>query len=603
ILHSAASTESIAQLAMGGFEENVGGYRGYRVGIDLSIWLGHMQSLSRKPQNGKNAGIRLLFFRCARLLAMPILPVFVFDGLQRPAYKRGKDRKYSLPNSENLYALIEAFGFECHQAPGEAEAELAYLNNIGAIDAIWMDASDVFVFGALTILRSCASDTLSSNRSHLVVTSEGKQDDNHVHVYCSTDLLVGSIQLDRNGLILIALLRGGDYHKVNQPISYISDCIDACLQGVNGVGIKIAHALARCGFGLSLATAVQSLQHDEFSNALTQWRSEIVQELYTDSRGQLGRRHQKLAANFPQDFPDLQIYRAYAQPITSGSNGDAVRITWYRPFDLAALAGLCEHYFNWAGRDELLERFRSQIWHGALCRALRQSILEADGAGALIQPSAPGLGNLVVQIHGSRTHSSTDKLRELSVEIAPSQLADIARRGTLGTRIPSPDTTQARAATEHLRPMPSSPLRVWIPAALLRAALPELVREFEDIEGDKQHQKGKKRAARNDSSDSSASDSDMPPRKAARMTSPAGQHIQQQPGASSSGIASSSKISTQVIEISSSEDEMSGTAGVVIEISSSEDDTPVTRASAGGRAGQGLALSDDVIVIPSSDEE
>ncbi|EJD43139.1 PIN domain-like protein, partial [Auricularia subglabra TFB-10046 SS5] len=472
VLHPAASTVSLTQLAVRGFEENTGGYRGYRVGIDLSIWLGHMQFLSKKPECGKNTGIRLLFFRCAHLLAMSILPVFVFDGLQWPAYKHGKARKYSLSNYGNLYALIEVFGFECHQAPGEAEAELAHLNRIGVIDAIWTDDSDVFLFGATL----SPSTTLSANRAHPVINREGKQDDNHVHVYTAIDLLTNdTIQLDRDGLILVALLRGGDYHG-----------------GVEGVGIRIAHALARCGFGQSLAAAVQSLQQDEFSNALAQWRSEIVQELYTNSRGQLGRRHQKLAADFPQDFPDLQIYRAYAQPITSGSNGKAVHINWYRPLDIAALAGHCELYFDWAGRSELLERFRSQVWPGALCRALRQRILEADGAGALIQPSAPGLENLVVQIHGSRTHPSTDKLRELSVEIAPGQLADITRRGTSGIRIPSPKTTQARAATEHLRPTPSSPLRVWIPAALLQAALPELVREFEDVDGDRQRQKGKK---------------------------------------------------------------------------------------------------------------
>jgi holliday junction resolvase YEN1 len=39
------------------------------------------------------------------------------------------------------------------QAPGEAEAELAHLNCIGAVDAVLTGDSDAFVFGAMTVIR------------------------------------------------------------------------------------------------------------------------------------------------------------------------------------------------------------------------------------------------------------------------------------------------------------------------------------------------------------------------------------------------------------------------------------------------------------------
>lgn len=39
------------------------------------------------------------------------------------------------------------------QAPGEAEAELAYLNQIDLIDAVWTDDSDIFIFGAKRVFR------------------------------------------------------------------------------------------------------------------------------------------------------------------------------------------------------------------------------------------------------------------------------------------------------------------------------------------------------------------------------------------------------------------------------------------------------------------
>jgi Holliday junction resolvase YEN1 len=39
------------------------------------------------------------------------------------------------------------------QAPGEAEAELAYLNRWGSIDAIYTKDGDALAFGATTVLR------------------------------------------------------------------------------------------------------------------------------------------------------------------------------------------------------------------------------------------------------------------------------------------------------------------------------------------------------------------------------------------------------------------------------------------------------------------
>lgn len=39
------------------------------------------------------------------------------------------------------------------KAPGEAEAELAYLNRIGVIDAVLSDDVDTFLFGAKMVVR------------------------------------------------------------------------------------------------------------------------------------------------------------------------------------------------------------------------------------------------------------------------------------------------------------------------------------------------------------------------------------------------------------------------------------------------------------------
>lgn len=41
------------------------------------------------------------------------------------------------------------------KAPGEAEAELAYLNRVGIIDGVLSDDVDNFLFGAVTVIRKC----------------------------------------------------------------------------------------------------------------------------------------------------------------------------------------------------------------------------------------------------------------------------------------------------------------------------------------------------------------------------------------------------------------------------------------------------------------
>ena len=49
--------------------------------------------------------------------------------------------------------MLDIFGIEWREAKGEAEAELAFLNSVGIIDAIMTDDVDAFLFGATTIIR------------------------------------------------------------------------------------------------------------------------------------------------------------------------------------------------------------------------------------------------------------------------------------------------------------------------------------------------------------------------------------------------------------------------------------------------------------------
>ena len=98
-----------------GFEANSDGKRGFRVGIDASIWFYH----ATYGREGENPELRTLFFRCTRLMTMPFLPLFVFDGPKRPDVKRGK--RISGKNHwmvQGMQEIISAFGFEWRMASG-----------------------------------------------------------------------------------------------------------------------------------------------------------------------------------------------------------------------------------------------------------------------------------------------------------------------------------------------------------------------------------------------------------------------------------------------------------------------------------------------------
>ena len=82
-----------------------------------SIWMNEAQmaiSCAKGPgtQAGENSVLRDLFFCLCRLLALLVIPIFVFDGNERPSVKQGvkvKGKAHWL--TEWFQCFIEAFGF------------------------------------------------------------------------------------------------------------------------------------------------------------------------------------------------------------------------------------------------------------------------------------------------------------------------------------------------------------------------------------------------------------------------------------------------------------------------------------------------------------
>ena len=120
-------------------------------------------------QFGQNPELRTLFYRLSRLLSCCIDAVFVFDGPNRAKVKRGKQVR-SIPHwlTTGMQEMLDAFGFTWYtvsnnmlyivnlfthsKAAGDAEAELAWLNRNGQIDAVISEDSDTLVFGAPVVI-------------------------------------------------------------------------------------------------------------------------------------------------------------------------------------------------------------------------------------------------------------------------------------------------------------------------------------------------------------------------------------------------------------------------------------------------------------------
>lgn len=91
------------------------------------------------PMNlGPNAALRSLYYRVCKMLGDGILACFVFDGPKRPSFKRDQfvQGNYNSGMVKNLKEMLETLGMEWRVAAGEAEAELAAMEERGEIDAV-----------------------------------------------------------------------------------------------------------------------------------------------------------------------------------------------------------------------------------------------------------------------------------------------------------------------------------------------------------------------------------------------------------------------------------------------------------------------------------
>ncbi|KAJ7839363.1 PIN domain-like protein [Mycena olivaceomarginata] len=365
------------------------------MGIDASIWMYQASNAITfsNAQPGPNPQLRLLFYRTAAQLALPACAVFVFDGPHRPEFKRGtRVLTHGHWLTSAFRELIREFGYHSHTAPAEADAELGRLASEGIIDVVQTTDSDILLFGAPTVFLMYVNFLF----------------------FLQIDSSNVTMSLTRGGLLLIALLSGGDY--------------------------------------------------DEFLQFLNSWRHALALKFSTNPHGLLSRKHGAIAATIARtpSFPNIDVIFAYVHPITSWSTD--TRPNYHSWGSLASpnvsgIAKLCQGQLGWDAAT-ISASFSNNLYLGiAMQSFLKPYDLRATpeahvNSGFLSETDFPR--SSVLRIVKEKT---LHNLLVYGVEISTGALS-----------------LQVKSGLKDASAFPTPTLHVlWIPAGIVNYALPDLL--------------------------------------------------------------------------------------------------------------------------------
>ncbi|RMD40109.1 hypothetical protein DV735_g5024, partial [Chaetothyriales sp. CBS 134920] len=448
---------ALAKLAVEHLERT---QRPLRLAIDTAIWNFQTQA----GLGGKNPALRTLYYRLLRILALPIHPLFVYDGGKRPLTKRGRSvtRWGHCAASLGSKRLLQHFHFPHHDAPGEAEAECAMLQQRGIVDMVMSDDGDAIMFGSRVTLRDWSMEGTRGNKSPT-----------HVSLLDSTRIKERS-GIDPDGMILVALLSGGDYNP----------------DGLPGFGPGLACEIARAGFGQHLLELVRSGGSEA---DLADWRERLQFELESNESGFFKRRHPKL--KIPPSFPDRTLLSYYTNPAVSDEKDlKALEKQWMDMWDseinIPQLRDYVGQTFDWL--------YKPGAWK--FVRGMAPSLL----AYKLRLGLADQHLHTVSQITERRQHFISGGIPELRITAVPSDVVGL----DLEAEEDSPEHVEASATIEiedsagegdtpgpeltgtqqhggrRKSPLwsPTDPEKIWIAETTVKLGAQGIVEEWEELQ-------------------------------------------------------------------------------------------------------------------------
>ncbi|KAK0266490.1 hypothetical protein B0A54_04981 [Friedmanniomyces endolithicus] len=480
--------------------------------IDIAIWLFQIQS----GKGGSNPALRTFYYRLLRLLSLGIHPLFVFDGPNKPLFKRNKrvgGPGVRVVNVPEFLAkqLLKQFGFPWHVAPGEAEAECALLQREGLADAVLSEDVDTLMFGSRVTYRDYKAEG---------PVGASKKTPTHVSVYREAETRERSRGIEREGMILVALMSGGDYLP----------------EGIPGCGPKVACAAARAGFGKELC----ALKGNDMAG-LREWKERLEHEIRTNESKFFSQR--KTGFQIPEDFPNREVLGYYTHPCVSTPDKLArlrAGLNWEQPIDFAALRVFAGDAFDWRCVGGA-KKFIKNLAPALLVRELRRRG-EGDGSGQFGGSSGKFGGSsaegqdgeersLIQAIHGKRNHAIVDQELEYRISFTPAHFVpiDLSQEDEDDELVPAggvdeagidaendfasiPPSSAATALAEDddedeegelakkvrvPKPFdPEKPEKAWVLKTFVQVGCPGLVEDYEASLRDPRAFLGQKRAAK-----------------------------------------------------------------------------------------------------------
>lgn len=317
--------------------------RPLRIAVDEAGWRfrnlnAYQVERIRESENAANPTEKVILQRIYLLLRLNIQLIFVDDGLRKP-WKRGKSGggKVDYELKKLTRQLLAQLKVPRHEAPGEAEAECARMQALGIVDAVWSDDGDSFMFGCRTLMKQ-----------HKQGNANVKD---HIRIYRAEDVLQKH-DLDRESLVLFALLAGGDYVKEGLP-----QCGQATAARVAKRKLGLAHRLCHAA-----------------KSELPKWREDLEATL----------RQYRCSADVPWDFPDFKALGHYRRPTISTDEQlrdlRGLRNGWDRQIDQQTLRVFLRERFNFTTR-EFLEHIGPILVARRLARVPPERCAENLGLG------------------------------------------------------------------------------------------------------------------------------------------------------------------------------------------------------------------------------
>mmetsp|Transcript_10905 Transcript_10905/g.22305 ORF Transcript_10905/g.22305 Transcript_10905/m.22305 type:complete len:1255 (-) Transcript_10905:122-3886(-) len=211
---------------------------------------------------------------------------------------------------EEVMTLLRLFGVPYVESPAEAEAQCAALEQLGLVDGIVTEDSDVFIFGGKKIYKNIFDERL------------------YAEAYMADDA-EREMAINRNGMVALAMLLGSDY-----------------TEGVRGVGIVNAMEVLRA-FDVSedvkegLVTFRKWL--DGFDPSDRSAKPSDGDEVTPLKAFHAQHRSARSRWEAPEHFPADNIINAYTRPVV---DTNPEKFTWGQ-CDVEGLVEFCSRHIGW----------------------------------------------------------------------------------------------------------------------------------------------------------------------------------------------------------------------------------------------------------------